>query len=74
MSKRTIKVKTEFEIVIDDDSDSLPYIRHPSDLIFHGARVISGLVEVKPGAKVDMRFTRDSWNELRRRDRARGIK
>ena len=58
-------------MVIDNDGEGLPYIRDPAHAILHGVRDVDGLVEIKPGAKLDMRFDRQSWNDLRRRDRVR---
>ncbi len=69
--KRTIRIKLQFEIVIDDDQEGLPYVRDPCDLIMNGIKSMKGLTEIKPGAKFDMVLDRESWNEIRRRDRVR---
>ena len=69
--KRTVRIKLDFEIVLDDDRDTLPFVKDPCDVILHGVKSIPGLVEIKPGAKYDIGFTRESWTEIRRRDRIR---
>lgn len=71
MVKRTIRIKLQFEIIIDDPQEGLPYIASPNELILSGVKKIPGLIEIKPGAKLDMGLDRESWNELRRRDRVR---
>lgn len=71
--KRTVRIKLSYEVVIDDDHEGLPFIRSPNDLVFNGARMLQGLVEIKAGAKLDMALDRESASELRRRDRVRRV-
>lgn len=70
MPKRTIKVTLKYEVVIDNDLDGLPYVKDPCDLVLNGCKAFNGLTEVK-NIKLDMGYDRESWNELRRRDRVK---
>ena len=69
--KRIVRIKTSFEVVLDDGHEGIPYVHDPADLVFNGARKLPGLIEIKPGAKVAMSLDRESSAGLRRRDRVR---
>ncbi len=72
MPKRTIKITLKYECVIDDDLEGLPYVKDPSDLVLNGCKAFNGLTEIK-NVNLDMKYDRESWNELRRRDRVKRI-
>ena len=69
--KRTINIKLSFAVVLNDDRESLPFVRDPIDLILDGVRTMPGLIEIKSGAQLDMSFDRESWNAIHRAARER---
>ena len=71
--RRTIHIKLSFSVVIDDEQEGLPFVRDPCEVALSGVKGMKGLTEILPGAHLDMKIDRDSWNEIRKRDRIRRI-
>lgn len=67
--KRTVRIKLDYVVEIDDDRDGIP-LTDPLDLICRGAQTIPGVQQVLPGAKHTIGLTRESWNEVRRARKA----
>ncbi len=72
--KRTVRIKLDYYVTIDDDRDGIPFVKDGdiTNLIIDGLKVIVPNGYVHGGAKIDMSLTRESMKEARRQRREKG--
>jgi hypothetical protein len=71
--RRTVRIDFRVEVIVDDDHDGIPHSQSVMAALLVGASKIPGVTEIKPGAKFTIGLTRESFNELRRRNRIQRV-
>ncbi len=64
--KRTVRIKMDFVVEIDDPGEGLPKHGPPLDILTVAAQAFPGVTAIMPGGRVELGLTRESSLTARR--------
>lgn len=74
--KRSIRVRVDLVVDVDDDGSGIPHVFfEPTPILSSVAKLlVPGAVYLHPGGLLEIRLTRDSLIEVRRAERAKSMR